>query len=261
MTNVFDFSSVSVRRAGRNIVDRVTWQVNEGERWVILGPNGAGKTTLLQLAGARLHPTNGEVHIFGEKLGRTNLADLHPLVGFTSAAIDQRIPANERVLDVVRTAAYGLTSTWREAYDEEDDERAHELLASLGVDHLWKRMFVTVSSGEKKRIGIARALMPDPELLLLDEPAAGLDLGGREELMEALGELAHNEYAPAMVLVTHHVEEIPAGFTHVMLIKDGQVSAAGPIGQTLTSENLSQCFSVPLELESDGERYTARIQR
>lgn len=260
MSNVAQLSNVTVRRASRNIVDHVTWSINEGERWAILGPNGAGKTTLLQLAGARLVPTSGEVNVFGEKVGKTNLADLHPLIGFTSAAIDQRTPASERVLDAVRSAAYGLTASWHEAYDEEDDERAHELLSAMGVDHLWKRMFVTVSSGEKKRIGIARALMPNPELLLLDEPAAGLDLGGREELLSSLTTLAKDPASPAMVLVTHHVEEIPAGFTHVLLMRDGAVTAAGPIEQTLSEENLSACFGIDLTVEKSGERYTARIK-
>lgn len=258
MSNVCSLQNVSVRRGGRNIVDRATWEVKEDERWVILGPNGAGKTTLIQLISGRLYPTIGQVSILGEQVGKTNLADIHPMVGLASAALDQRIPGSEKVLNVVRTAAYGMTATWREHYDEEDTQRAMELLASLDVDHLAERMYVTVSSGEKKRIGVARALMSDPELLLLDEPAAGLDLGGREELMSSLTEIATSDFAPAMVLVTHHVEEIPAGFTHALLINKGEIIAAGPMKDTVTSEKLSQCFGLPVEVKFDGERYTAR---
>lgn len=258
MGDVLKLHQVSVRRGGRHIVDRVDWSVNEGERWVILGPNGAGKTSLIQLAGARLFPTTGEVTILGSRLGKSNAAELHPLIGLTSSALDARIPGSERIHDVVRTGAYGVTAHWREAYDEEDDRRARQLLASLGVGHLADRTFASISSGEKKRVGIARALMPDPELLLLDEPASGLDLGGREELLDSLTTLAHEDYAPSMILVTHHVEEIPAGFTHVMLMKEGAALAAGPIDEVMTSEALSECFGLELDVEKTGDRYTAR---
>lgn len=261
MTSVFEIDNVSVRRGGRNIVDKVSWRVGESDRWVILGPNGAGKTTLVQLASGRLYPTTGTVHVLGEQIGRTNLAELHPMVGLASSALDTKIPASEKVINVVRTAAYGMTATWRERYDEEDTDRAMALLESLGVAHLADRMFVTVSSGERKRIAIARALMPDPELLILDEPAAGLDLGGREELLVSLSELAADPYSPAMVLVTHHVEEIPSGFTHALLIKDGSIVSGGPIGEVMTGDNLSTCFDLDVELSYDGERYTARGRR
>ncbi|MEZ7897664.1 MAG: ABC transporter ATP-binding protein [Flaviflexus sp.] len=258
MGDVLELQQVSVRRGNRNIVDRVDWSVNEGERWVVLGPNGAGKTSLIQLAAARLFPTVGSVTILGEKVGKTNAAELHPLIGLASSALDARIPGSERLHDVVRTGAYGVTAHWREQYDEEDDRRARGLLATMGVGQLADRTFASISSGEKKRVGIARALMPDPELLLLDEPAAGLDLGGREELMGSLKTLAADEYAPSMILVTHHVEEIPAGFTHVLLLKDGRVLDEGAIDDVLTSENLSECFNIELDLEKAGERYTAR---
>lgn len=258
MGDVLELQQVTVRRGGRNIVDHVDWSVSEGERWVILGPNGAGKTSLIQLAGARLFPTTGNVTILGETVGKTNASELHPLIGLASSALDSRIPGSERLHDVVRTGAYGVTVHWREKYDEEDDMRARGLLATMGVGELADRTFASISSGEKKRVGIARALMPDPEILLLDEPAAGLDLGGREELMGSLKTLAHGNFAPSMVLVTHHVEEIPAGFTHVLLIKDGTVLESGAIDDVLTSENLSDCFGIKLDLEKTGERYTAR---
>lgn len=260
MGDVLQLKQVSVRRGGRNIVDHVDWSVDEGERWVILGPNGAGKTSLIQLAAARLFPTSGEVEILGTPVGRANAPELHPLIGLTSSALDARIPGSERIHDVVRTGAYGVTTHWRESYDEEDDRRARGLLASLGVGHLADRTFASLSSGERKRVGVARALMPDPELLLLDEPASGLDLGGREELLDSLTTLAHEVYAPSMILVTHHVEEIPAGFTHAMLMKDGTALHAGPIDDVMTSERLGQCFGLVLDIEKSGGRFAARAR-
>jgi len=258
MGDVLELKQVSVRRGGRNIVDRVDWSVNEGDRWVILGPNGAGKTSLIQVAAARLMPTVGDVTILGEKVGRKSARDLHPLIGLASSALDARIPGSERIHDVVRTGAYGVTAHWREAYDDEDDQRARQLLATLGVGDLADRTFASISAGEKKRVGIARALMPDPEILLLDEPASSLDLGGREELLASLTTLAGEPSAPAIALVTHHVEEIPAGFTHALLMKDGRVLAAGPLDEVLTADRLTACFGIELEVEKTGERYTAR---
>jgi iron complex transport system ATP-binding protein len=186
------------------------------------------------------------------------LRELRPLVGLTSAALDQRIPPGEKVLDVVRTAAYGNLARWREQYDEEDTRRAEKLLSELGVAALADRSFATLSSGERKRVGIARALMPNPEVLVLDEPASGLDLGGRESLLLTLTALAGAPFAPATVLVTHHVEDIPQGFTHVLLLADGRLFAAGPIEETLTSANLSSLFGVPLTVARDGGRFSAR---
>ncbi len=258
MGDVLTLKEATVRRNGRNILDSVTWDVNEGERWVILGPNGAGKTTTISLAAGRLYPTTGEVWIIGEKLGRVDVNELRPLVGVASASLDQRIPSGERVLDVVRTAAYGTLARWRESYDQEDTARAHELLRQLGVGDLGGRIFSTVSSGEMKRIGIARALMPNPEILILDEPTSGLDLGGRESLLSTLSDLARDEFAPVLVLVTHHVEEIPPGFTHALLLKDGRVHVAGPIDEVMTSENLSVAFGLPLTVETTAGRYVAR---
>ncbi|MDO5723951.1 MAG: ATP-binding cassette domain-containing protein [Flaviflexus sp.] len=261
MSDVLQFSNVTVRRGGRPIVDKLNWQVSSGERWVILGPNGAGKTTLIQLAAARLFPTSGQVSILGETVGEISLADLHPVIGLASAAMDARLEGRFTVLDIVQAAAYGYTTRWREEYEEEDEQRARELLAALRIEHLAERRWGTLSSGERKRVGIARALMPNPELLALDEPAAGLDLGGREELLASLTQLAGQDYAPAMVLVTHHVEEIPAGFTHALLMKDGAVSSSGPIDEVLTSQHLSACFDLPLDVSRSGDRYTARASR
>jgi iron complex transport system ATP-binding protein len=260
MSDVLAFAGVTVRRGPSTLVEDVTWEVEEGERWVVLGPNGAGKTTLLQIAAARMHPTTGVAGILGEVLGTVDVFELRPRIGLASSAMAERIPADEIVGNVVVTASYGIIGRWREQYDDLDHARAMELLRALGAEHLADRHYGTLSEGERKRVQIARALMTDPELMLLDEPAAGLDLGGREDLVRRLGELAADTEAPAMVLVTHHVEEIPPGFTDVLMIRDGRVVAAGPIPLTLTADNLTATFGLPLVLEQHGQRYSARAR-
>jgi iron complex transport system ATP-binding protein len=260
MSDVLAFAGVTVRRGPSTLVEDVTWEVEEGERWVVLGPNGAGKTTLLQIAAARMHPTTGVAGILGEVLGTVDVFELRPRIGLASSAMAERIPADEVVGNVVVTASYGIIGRWREQYDDLDYARAMELLRALGAEHLADRHYGTLSEGERKRVQIARALMTDPELMLLDEPAAGLDLGGREDLLRRLGDLAADTEAPAMVLVTHHVEEIPPAFTDVLMIRGGRVVAAGPIPLTLTADNLSATFGLPLVLEQHGERYTARAR-
>jgi iron complex transport system ATP-binding protein len=236
----------------------VTWRVELDERWVVLGPNGAGKTTLLNLAAARLHPTGGAVHVLGERLGRIDVMELRTRVGLSTAALADRIPAEERVHDVVVTASWSVVGRFRERYEPVDEVRARALLDQLGVAALADRRYGTLSEGERKRVQIARALMTDPELLLLDEPAAGLDLGAREDLVGRLAELAYDPDAPALVLVTHHVEEIPAGFTHALLLREGIAVAQGLLGDTVTSENLSKTFGLPLRVEQADGRFTAR---
>jgi iron complex transport system ATP-binding protein len=258
MSDVLELAGVTVVRDGSTLLDSVDWSVSEGERWVILGPNGAGKTTLLQIAAARMHPTVGVAGVLGEVLGTVDVFELRPRIGLASASLSERLPGRERVADVVVTASYGVTGRWHEAYDELDHERAAELLRVLGVDHLADRTFGTLSEGERKRVQIARALMTDPELMLLDEPFAGLDLGGREDLVRRLGAIAADIYAPALVLVTHHVEEIPPGFTDVLLLRQGRVVAAGPLEITLTRANLEATFGLPLVLEQHGDRWSAR---
>jgi iron complex transport system ATP-binding protein len=251
-------SGVSVRRGKTTLLAEVDWSVELDERWVILGANGAGKTTLLKMAAAELHPSTGTVHVLGEQLGRVDVFELRPRIGFCSAALLARVPAEEIVLDVVVSAGYAVLGRWREAYDQLDTGRATELCKALGIAHLTERTFGTLSEGERKRTMIARALMTDPELLLLDEPAAGLDLGGREDLVTRLSELARDPDAPATILVTHHVEEIPPGFTHLMLISDGGIVAQGLLDDVLTSANLSATFGQDLELQRIGDRYFAR---
>ncbi len=258
MAAVVDLAGVSVVRGGATLVDDITWRVDEADRWVVVGPNGAGKTTLLQVVSAQIHPSAGVAGLLGEVLGTVDVFDLRPRIGLTSAALAERIPRGERVHDVVVSASYAVLGRWREAYDELDHARADDLLAELGIADLADRTFGTLSEGERKRVQIARALMTDPELLLLDEPAAGLDLAGREALVRTLGQLAQDRFAPACVLVTHHVEEIPPGMTHALLLKRGAVVAAGPLRETLTAANLSTAFEMEFELTERYGRWAAR---
>jgi len=251
---------VTVRRGPTTLLAGVDWAVELDERWVVLGPNGAGKTTLLRLAGAELHPSQGAVHVLGEQLGRTNVVELRTRIGLSSAAFGLRVPADEVVRDVVVSAGYGVVGRWRERYDAADVERADDLLAALGMRAFAERLYGTLSEGERKRVLIARALMTDPELLLLDEPAAGLDLGGREDLVARLARLAADPDAPTSVLVTHHVEEIPRGYSHALLLREGRVVAAGLMDDVLTNDNLSETFGVPLAVQSRRGRYTAWLR-
>ena len=258
MSTALEFTDVTVRREGRDIIDHVTWQVEDDQRWVVLGPNGAGKTTLLQLADTLMHPTSGTVTILGETLGRTDVFDVRPRIGFASSAMAKRVPRDETVLNTVLTAAYSVLGRWNEAYEDIDDRRALRVLADWKLDHLAERTFGTLSDGEQKRVQIARAVMTDPELLLLDEPTASLDLGSREELLALLSGYASSPTTPAMVMVTHHVEEIPVGFTHVLLLREGRIVEAGPISEVLTAEALTEAFGMPIALSADGGRYAAR---
>ncbi len=261
MADVLDLVGVTVVRDGNALLDDVTWTVRDGERWVVLGPNGAGKTTLLQVAASRMHPTRGTARILEEQLGKVDVFELRPRIGLASAAFAETIPAHEKVEDVVLTAAYAVAGRVREEYDHHDPPRSGDLLAAFGVGHLAGRTFGTLSEGERKRVQLARSLMTDPELVLLDEPAAGIDLGGRETLVRDLSELARDRRSPVLVLVTHHVEEVPPGFTHVLMLRAGRVVAAGPVEDVLTDDVLSSTFDVPLHVEKSGERWTARLRQ
>lgn len=258
MSSALEFTDVVVRREGRNIIDHVTWQVDDDQRWVILGPNGAGKTTLLQLADTLMHPTSGTVTVLGETLGRTDVFELRPRIGFASSAMAKRVPREETVLNTVLTAAYSVLGRWNESYEDIDERRALRVLGDWRLDHLADRTFGTLSDGEQKRVQIARAVMTDPELLLLDEPTASLDLGSREELLALLSGYASSPTTPAMLMVTHHVEEIPVGFTHVLLMREGRIVAAGPVVETLTADALTETFGMPIVLSSEEGRYAAR---
>ena len=258
---LIDFRRVTLRRGGRVLVGPVTWQVELDERWVVIGPNGAGKTSLLRIAAAMEYPTTGTATVLGERLGRVDMAELRQRVGLSSSALAQRIPDDELVRDVVVSAGYAVLGRWRESYDDVDYLRALDTLESIGAEHLADRTYGTLSEGERKRVLIARSLMTDPELLLLDEPAAGLDLGGREELVARLADLAADPDSPALVLVTHHVEEIPPGFSHCLILAEGEVLAAGLLADTLTAENLSAAFGQSIAVDAIDGRYFARRVR
>jgi iron complex transport system ATP-binding protein len=258
---VLRLRGVGVRYDKSMLLRDIDWTVRSDESWVVIGPNGAGKTTLLQIAAALLMPTEGTAEILGERLEEADLQDLRTRIGFASAAVADQVPPAEKVIDLVLTASYGILGRNAEDYDSFDVTRAVELLDALGCAYLIRRRFATLSEGERKRVQIARSLMPDPELLLLDEPAAGLDLGGREDLLRRISLLAADPQAPMIVLVTHHVEEVPEGFTHAMLLRKGTVLAAGPVLEVFTERNLSKCFGVPLQVERRAARWTARAAR
>jgi iron complex transport system ATP-binding protein len=255
---VLQFDEVTVRRGSKVLLDRISWTVEEDERWAVLGANGAGKTTLLQVAAAGLHPTSGTVYVLGERLGAVDVFELRPRIGLASSALAQRIPNAEIVTDVVVSAGYSVLGRWREAYGRLDVRRATKLLERVGVGDLGERTYGTLSQGERARVQIARALMTDPELLLLDEPAAGMDLGGREDLIRRLTRFAADPDAPASVLVTHHVEELPPGITHVLLLRDGRIVASGLACDVLTAPRLSETFGLSLQVERRDGRWYAR---
>jgi iron complex transport system ATP-binding protein len=260
MGAILQLSDISVRRGDRVILGPLNWQVLEGQRWVILGPNGAGKTTLLQICSSLIHPTTGEIHILGEKLGRVDVFELRTRIGLTSSALVEQISPDELVMDVVLTAAYAMLGRWQEKYDLWDESRAMALLTALGVRELGERLFGSLSEGEKKRVQIARALMADPELLLLDEPASSLDLGGREDLLRRIESLSKDPLAPATVIVTHHIEEIPVGTTHALLLRDGVAVAQGEVVSVITDQNLTQAYGLAINVQTEGGRFFARAR-
>jgi iron complex transport system ATP-binding protein len=243
------------------VVDDITWTVHSGERWVVLGPNGSGKTTLLRVGALVCHPTIGTVRVLGEELGRTDVRVMRQRIGFTSAALAERFRPTITAADVVMTARYAALEPWWHPYDPADHDRALQLLERMGVGTLANQGFSTLSSGERQRVLLARLLMTEPGLLLLDEPMAGLDVGGREELVESLEHLAADPATSPMVLVTHHLEEVPPSFTHALLMVAGRVIHAGPIDEVLTSAAVSDCFGVQLAVERIAGRWQARRLR
>lgn len=247
-----------MRRDGVTILDDVSLRIEADERWVILGANGCGKTSLMRVMAMYEHPSSGTVEVLGERLGRTDVRELRRRIGYMSAALGDQLRPDLIGHDIVRTARYGALEPWWHRYGPDDDRRADECLAELDVAHLRSRRFATMSSGERQRVLLARTLMNDPAVILLDEPSARLDLGGREQLVTTLSALATNPVAPPVAIVTHHVDEIPAGITHVAMMKAGKIIERGPIELVLTGETLSACFDTPLQLErrADG-RFTA----
>jgi len=257
MATVASLESVSVVRDSRVILSDISWTIDQSERWVIVGPNGAGKTTLLSLLASLTHPTTGTVKVLGETIGNTDVFELRPRVGFASSDMARRIPDDETVMNAVLTAAWGVTGRWREEYEEIDTRRALRVLQEWRLDDLASNTVGTLSDGERKRVQIARSVMTDPELLLLDEPAGSLDLGSREDVIEMLDHFASEPTSPAMVMVTHHVEEIPAGFSHLLVIAEGQILKKGPIADTLTGDTMSEAFGRPLSITHNSGRYQA----
>lgn len=257
-TTVLSLSDVSVRRGDRVILGPINFSISQGERWVVLGPNGAGKSTLLQILATKIFPTHGRVHVLDKEMGKVDLFELRTRIGICGSVIAEDIPYDETVKDVVLTAAYAILGRWNENYDLWDESRAIALLTTFGVRELGDRLYGTLSEGEKKRVQISRALMTDPELLLLDEPAAGLDLGGREDLLQRFANFSADPAAPATILVTHHIEEIPVGTTHALLLKDGGIAVSGPIDQVITSEHVSAVFGTSISVTQESGRFFAR---
>jgi iron complex transport system ATP-binding protein len=249
---------VAVVRDGRPILQGVDWDVWPGQRWAVLGPNGSGKTTLLRVAGMRLLPTRGTVEVLGARYGRTDVRALRTRVAFVSQATLRSLRPTLSAHDVVLTGRFAALEPWWHRYGPSDHARAEELLADAGLARVSSQEFGVLSEGERQQVLLARALMGEPELLLLDEPAAGLDLGARERLLARLASLAAAPDTVPLVLVTHHVEEIPPGTTHVALLRGGQVVSAGSAETVLTPAAVSGCFDVPVAVERSGGRWTAR---
>jgi iron complex transport system ATP-binding protein len=245
---------VSFVRDGRVIVAPLDWTVRPDERWLVLGANGSGKTSLVRICALYEHPSAGSIHVLGHELGRTDVRELRRRIGYMSAAMAAQIRPDLSCIDVVKTARYAALEPWWHRYDDLDAARARECLELMGVGRFADRELGSLSSGEQQRVLLARTLMNEPGLVLLDEPSARLDLGGREQLVQALAELTTDPTAAPMVLVTHHLDEVPPGMTHVLLLREGQVIAKGPIDRTLDQGSLSECFGLPLSLErrSDG---------
>ena len=248
---------VGLTRDGRDLLDAITWEVRPGERWVVLGPNGSGKTSLVRIASLQLHPSRGEVEVLGQRLGRVNIWKLRNRIALASSALADQLRPTISAIDVVVTAKNGALEPWWHSYSDDDRAEALACLERTGVGQHANREFGTLSSGERQRVLLARTLMGEPGVILLDEPAAGLDLGGREGLVQSLTDLAADTTAPPVVFVTHHVEKIPPGFTSLLLLRDGRAVDAGALADTLTGDTLSDLFGLKLRLRHDGGRWSA----
>lgn len=256
--SVLELRDVSVCRGGSTILGPMNFAIAPGERWVILGPNGAGKSTLLNILATRIFPSEGKAFLLGQEMGKVDLFELRTRIGTCATIIAEDIPHDELVRDVVLTAAYAILGRWNEDYDLWDESRAIALLTTFGVRDLGDRIYGSLSDGEKKRVQISRALMADPELLLLDEPTAGLDLGGREDLLQRFSAFSQDSTSPATILVTHHIEEIPAGTTHALLLHKGVIAVSGPVEAVITQEHLSAVFGITMNVVHENGRFFAR---
>jgi len=255
--DVVTLSGVRLVRDDTTILDQIDWRVRPGERWVVLGPNGSGKTSLCQIVSLYLHPSAGSVSVLGGQLGRVDVRALRLRIGITSAALAAMMQPRLTTEQIVVAGKHAALAHWWHTYDDDDWRQARHSLERVNcLGHTGQR-FGTLSSGERQRVLLARALMTDPGLLVLDEPTAGLDLPGREQLVQTLAGLAQDPAAPPMIVVTHHVDEIPPGFTHAMLLAAGRISAAGPIDQVLTGARLTRCFGLDLAVEHRHDRWRA----
>lgn len=253
-------TEVGLTREGRHLLDGVDLTIEAEERWVVLGRNGSGKSTLVQIAALALHPSRGDVDVLGQRLGHTDVRALRRRIGYAAAALADQLRPGIAAVDVVMTARHAALETWWHTYTDDDRAQALERLGRLGVGALAHRAFGTLSSGERQRVLVARTLMGDVGVVLLDEPTAGLDLGGREEFVAGIELLAKDPSTPPVVLVTHHVEEIPPSATHCLLLGGGRVLSAGPIGETLTADSLSATFGLALELRHRKGRWWAAAE-
>jgi iron complex transport system ATP-binding protein len=259
MTVALDLDDIRLKIGETQVLRGVSLRVQTDDRWVILGANGAGKTTLLRIAALYQHPSSGTVVVLGKRLGRVDVRELRERIAFSSPAIAAKLEPSMTAAEVVMTAKYAALAPWWHRYDDADRTRARSLLERFGCGFLAEHLFPTLSAGERQRVLLARALMRDPELVLLDEPTAGLDIGGREQLLSDLAALASAPAAAPVVLVTHHLEEIPPGFTHALVLRNGETIASGPLAGTLTDAVLTECFGVALRVEHTDDRFTARL--
>lgn len=257
MTPALRLTGVGLTRDGRDLLDDIDWEVGPGDRWVVLGPNGSGKTSLVRIASFQTHPSRGDVEVLGQRLGRVNIWDLRNRIGLASSALADQLRPQLTASDVVVTQLHGALEPWWHTYGDDDRAQALRCLDRMGVGRYADRELGTLSSGERQRVLLARTLMGDPGVVILDEPSANLDLGGREGLVQSLTDLAADADAPPIVFVTHHVEEIPPGFTSLLLLRDGRIESSGALADTLTEESLSELFGVKLKLRLEDGRYSA----
>jgi iron complex transport system ATP-binding protein len=259
-TPVLQCTEVSLTIDGTAILAAIDWTVGAGERWVVLGANGAGKTSLLRIVSLYQHPSSGTVDVLGQRLGRTDVRTLRERIAFSSPALAAKLEPTMTAEEVVMTARYAALAPWWHPYTDADHMRAIDLLHEWHCGALATHAFPTLSAGERQRVLLARMLMNEPGVALLDEPTAGLDIGGREELVADLAAWARDPSRPAMVLVTHHLEEIPPAFTHALVLKDGRTLANGPLAEVVNSETLSEAYGLELIVDERDQRYTARLR-
>jgi len=256
---IIDVRGLVVRRGGRTILGPIDWQIADGERWVVLGANGSGKTTLLSAVGLTLWPTAGTVDVLGSRYGKVDSRELRRRIGAASSAVEQELLDRLTPADLVMSAINAATEPWWHEYGDDDRRRTRLALERLGLTDVADQSFGTLSAGERRRVSIARALVPDPDVLLLDEPAASLDLAARETLLADLSRLAAGARPSAMVLVSHHVEEIPPGFDRALVLAAGRIVAMGPIEDVVRGDVLSAALHVPLVVEHRDGRIWARL--